>query len=138
MTPGLATRASIQLANAPRARRAGRLGTMRLSRLIVPVLVLAVSGCTSSTGPGAASSPGSATAPAATQSPPRPGAWDWPNYHRDPAHTGLAAAAPPAGPGAAAGTPGRDLVRAASTRHEQGDGFGPPGIMDLRVAPTGR
>ncbi len=34
--------------------------------------------------------------------------------------------------------PDRDPVRAASTRHEQGDGFGPLGIMDLRVAPTGR
>src|SRR6266516_6576410 len=74
----------------------GRLGGMRLSRLIVPALVLAVAGCTSSANPGTASSPGSATAPAATQSPPSPGAWDWPNYHRDPAHTG-SAAAPPAG-----------------------------------------
>src|SRR5215470_2047984 len=75
----------------------GRLGGMRLSRLIVPALALAVAGCTSSPGPGTASSPGSATAPAATRSPPSPGAWDWPNYHRDPAHTGLAGAAPPAG-----------------------------------------
>ena len=74
----------------------GRLDAMRLSRLIVPALVLAVAGCTSSANPGTASSPGSATAPAATQSPPSPGAWDWPNYHRDPAHTG-SAAAPPAG-----------------------------------------
>jgi outer membrane protein assembly factor BamB len=71
---------------------------MRLSRLIVPALALAVAGCTGPAGPGTASSPGSATAPAATQSPPRPGAWDWPNYHRDPAHTGFAGAAPPAGP----------------------------------------
>jgi outer membrane protein assembly factor BamB len=70
---------------------------MRLSRLIVPALALAVAGCTSSPGPGTASSPGSATAPAATQSPPSPGAWDWPSYHRDPAHTGFAGAAPPAG-----------------------------------------
>jgi outer membrane protein assembly factor BamB len=75
----------------------GRLGGMRPSRLIVPALALAVSGCTSSPGPGTASSPGSATAPAATQSPSSPGAWDWPNYHRDPAHTGFAGAAPPAG-----------------------------------------
>jgi outer membrane protein assembly factor BamB len=70
---------------------------MRLARLIVPILALAVSGCTSSPGPGAASSPGSATAPAATRSPPSPGGWDWLNYHRDPAHTGFAGAAPPAG-----------------------------------------
>src|SRR5215467_4812355 len=78
----------------------GRLGGMRLSRLIVPVLALAlaVAGCTGSAGPGTASSPGSATAPAATRSPPSPGAWDWPNYHRDPAHTGFAGGAPPAGP----------------------------------------
>ena len=82
---------------ARRARRAGRLGAMRLSRLIVPVLALAVSGCTSSPGPGTASSPGSATAPAATQSPPSPGAWDWPNYHGDPAHTRFAGANTAAG-----------------------------------------
>ena len=69
---------------------------MRLSRLVAPALVLFVAGCTSSAGPGAASSPGSATAPVATRSPPSPGAWDWPNYHRDPAHTGFAEA-PPAG-----------------------------------------
>src|SRR5215813_5795646 len=71
---------------------------VRLSRLIVLPLALLVSGCMSSATPVAPSSPGSATAPAATRSPPRPGAWDWPSYHRDPAHTGLAAAAPPAGP----------------------------------------
>src|SRR5436189_2583854 len=75
----------------------GRLGGMRLSRLIVPALVLLITGCTSSAGPGTASSSGSATAPAATQSPPSPGAWNWPNYHNDPAHTGYAAATPPAG-----------------------------------------
>jgi outer membrane protein assembly factor BamB len=71
---------------------------MRLSRLMVPTLVLLVSGCTSSSGPVTASFPGSATAPAATQTPPRPGAWDWLSYHHDPAHTGFAAATPPAGP----------------------------------------
>jgi polyvinyl alcohol dehydrogenase (cytochrome) len=81
---------------------------MRLSRLIVPVLALAICGCTSSPGPGTASSPGSATAPAATQSPPSPGAWDWPNYHRDPAHTGFAGAAPPAGRLSIAWTRGLD------------------------------
>src|SRR5690349_6483689 len=86
----------------------GRLGGMRLSRLIVPVLALAICGCTSSPGPGTASSPGSATAPAATQSPPSPGAWDWPNYHRDPAHTGFAGAAPPAGRLSIAWTRGLD------------------------------
>ena len=75
----------------------GRLGGVRLSPLVVPALVLLIAGCTSSPAPRAASSPGSATAPAATQSPPSAGAWDWPNYHRDPAHTGFAGATPPAG-----------------------------------------
>src|SRR5690242_14149649 len=88
----------------------GQTGGMRLSRLIVPALALAlaVAGCTGPASPGTASSPGSATAPAATQSPPSPGAWDWPNYHRDPAHTGFAVAAPPAGRLSIAWTRGLD------------------------------
>jgi polyvinyl alcohol dehydrogenase (cytochrome) len=74
---------------------------MRLLRPTVLMLVLLVSACTSVGTPQPAptahsSRPG--TAPAATRSPPRPGAWDWPNYHRDPAHTGFAGAAPSAGP----------------------------------------
>ena len=91
------------------AARCGRLGVMRLSRLTFLSLFLLLSGCASAAAPAAARSPRAATtssaaARAATQSPPAPGAWDWPNYHNDPAHTGLAAAGPPAGPLAIAWT----------------------------------
>jgi outer membrane protein assembly factor BamB len=99
---------------------------MRLSRLIVPALAVAVCACTSSPGRGTASSPGSATAPAATQSPPRPGAWDWPDYHRDPAHTGFAGETPPAGP-----------LSIAWTRRLDGAVYGQPlAIGGLVVAAT--
>jgi outer membrane protein assembly factor BamB len=70
---------------------------MRLSRPTVLTVVLLLSGCTSTATPGTAHSPSPVTAPAETQSPPSPGAWNWPNYHNDPAHTGFAAATPPAG-----------------------------------------
>jgi outer membrane protein assembly factor BamB len=96
-----------RLATAPAAgprggRRSGRLGRMRLSRLTAVLLALAVTGCA---GTGAAPSPSAAAAPAASTaaglagtvpaSP--PAAWDWPNYHRDPAHTGYSPSTPPPG-----------------------------------------
>ena len=81
----------------------GRLGSVRLSRLTVTALVLLIAGCTSTATPPAvhtpAVTPGPARpAPVATESPPKAGAWDWLNYHFDPAHTGFNAATPPAGP----------------------------------------
>jgi outer membrane protein assembly factor BamB len=99
---------------------------MRLSRPTVLMLVLLVSGCTGTGTPETARSSSSGTAPAATQSPPRPGAWDWPNYHRDPAHTGLAAATPSAGP-----------LSIAWTRQLDGAVYGQPlAIGGLVIAAT--
>jgi outer membrane protein assembly factor BamB len=99
---------------------------MRLSRPTVLTLVLLVSGCTSTGTPGTAPSSRPVTAPAATQSPPRPGAWDWPNYHRDPAHTGFADATPPAG-----------RLSVAWTRQLDGAVYGQPlAIGGLVIAAT--
>ncbi|HEV3289076.1 MAG TPA: PQQ-binding-like beta-propeller repeat protein, partial [Streptosporangiaceae bacterium] len=77
----------------------GRLGLMRLSWLTV--LALAVTGCASS---GAVPSPSPAATPAHVAASPAgsapaglPAAWNWPNYHRDPAHTGYSPSTPPAG-----------------------------------------
>jgi outer membrane protein assembly factor BamB len=102
---------------------------MRLFRPTVLMLVLMVSGCTSAGAPQPAQtahSPRPGTAPAATRSPPSPGAWDWPNYHRDPAHTGLAAAAPAAGP-----------LSVAWTRRLDGAVYGQPlAIGGLVIAAT--
>jgi polyvinyl alcohol dehydrogenase (cytochrome) len=99
---------------------------MRLSRPTVLTLVLLVSGCTSTGAPGTAPSSRPVTAPAATQSPPRPGAWDWPNYHRDPAHTGFADATPPAG-----------RLSVAWTRRLDGAVYGQPlAIGGLVIAAT--
>ena len=102
---------------------------MRLLRPTVLMLVVLVSACSSAGTPQPAQtahSPRPGTAPAATRSPPRPGAWDWPNYHRDPAHTGLAAAAPAAGP-----------LSIAWTRRLDGAVYGQPlAIGRLVVAAT--
>ena len=76
---------------------------MRLSRLTAALLALAVTGCASG---GAASSVSTATPAASTRSPAaaasttpatQQAAWNWPNYHRDAAHTGYAPGSPPAG-----------------------------------------
>lgn len=77
---------------------------MRLPPLRVLVLILAVSGCATTSAPGAAQSP-TAAAPGQSSATTGPqshlsadtGAWDWPVYHHDPARTGYAAATPPAG-----------------------------------------
>jgi outer membrane protein assembly factor BamB len=76
---------------------------MRLSRLTPALLALAVTGCAS----GGAAPPASTPAPAASTLSPattasttpaaRQAAWNWPNYHRDAAHTGYAPGTPPAG-----------------------------------------
>jgi outer membrane protein assembly factor BamB len=103
---------------------------MRLTRPNVLSLLLLLSGCASAGGPAPAHSPsatpGAATAPAATQSPPASGAWNWPNYHNDPAHTGFAAASPTAGP-----------LAVAWTRRLDGAVYGQPlAIGNLVVAAT--
>jgi PQQ-like domain len=76
---------------------------MRLSRLTAALLALAVTGCA---GGGGLPVPSPAAPAASTRSPAtaastapagRPAAWNWPNYHRDPAHTGYAPSTPPAG-----------------------------------------
>ncbi len=109
----------------------GQTGRMRLARLIVPVLAAAVSGCAVSGcagpgTPGTAHTPSDAPAPAVTQSPPGPGAWDWPGYHRDPAHSGYAPAVPPAGP-----------LSIAWTRRLDGAVYGQPlAIGGLVIAAT--
>ncbi|HEY6274999.1 MAG TPA: PQQ-binding-like beta-propeller repeat protein [Streptosporangiaceae bacterium] len=75
---------------------------MCLSRPAVVLLALAATGCASSGA--AASSPAASVTPAASTASPTgsapattPAAWNWPNYHRDPAHTGYAPGTPPAG-----------------------------------------
>ncbi len=76
---------------------------MRLSRLTVALLAVAVTGCASG---GTAPSPSAAASAARTRSPAAaasttpagsPSAWNWPNYHRDASHTGYAPSTPPAG-----------------------------------------
>ncbi len=76
---------------------------MRLTRFTMALLALAVAGCAGG-GLAPAASP---AAPARTRSPAAaastspagpPAAWNWPNYHRDAAHTGYAPGTPPAGP----------------------------------------
>jgi polyvinyl alcohol dehydrogenase (cytochrome) len=103
---------------------------MRLTRPTVLSLLLLLSGCASAGGPAPAYSPsatpGAGTAPAATRSPPAPGAWNWPNYHNDPAHAGFAAASPPAGP-----------LAVAWTRRLDGAVYGQPLVIgNLVVAAT--
>ena len=74
---------------------------MRLSRLTPALLALAITGC----GGGGAAPPASTATPAASPLPPAASttpatqqpAWNWPNYHRDAAHTGYAPGSPPAG-----------------------------------------
>jgi outer membrane protein assembly factor BamB len=104
---------------------------MRLSRLTVPLLALAVGGCASAGSAGVASPPSS---PAATSPGPSalgrsasgPVSPDWPNYHRDPAHTGFAAATPPAG-----------TLSIAWTRQLDGAVYGQPlAVGGLVVAAT--
>lgn len=113
----------------PAPRSGGPVGQtwrVRLFRPTVLALVLAVCGCTSASTPEAAHSSRPGTAPAATRSPPHPGAWDWPNYHRDPAHTGVGAAAPAAGP-----------MSIAWTRRLDGAVYGQPLVIGgLVVAAT--
>jgi outer membrane protein assembly factor BamB len=104
---------------------------VRLSRLSVIPLVLLVAGCTSTATPPAAHTPAATTgparpAPAATKSPPEAGAWDWLNYHYDPAHTGFNAATPAAGP-----------LSIAWTRRLDGAVYGQPlAIGGLVIAAT--
>ena len=104
---------------------------MRLSRLTVVPLVLLIAGCTSTATrpagptPTATTAPAT-TAPAATESPPRAGAWDWLNYHYDPAHTGFNPATPAAGP-----------LSIAWTRRLDGAVYGQPlAIGGLVIAAT--
>ena len=74
---------------------------MRLSRLTPALLALAITGC----GGGGGAPPASTATPAASPLPPAASttpatqqpAWNWPNYHRDAAHTGYAPGSPPAG-----------------------------------------
>ena len=115
---------------APMAGRSGRLGRMRLTRLTVALLALAVTGCASG---GLAPAP-SPAAPARTRSPAvastspaaAPAAWDWPNYHRDAAHTGYAPGIPPAG-----------LLAIAWRRRLNGAVYGQPlAIAGLVIAAT--
>ncbi len=113
------------------AGQSGRLGRMRLSRLTMALLALAVTGCASG-GVAPAPQPGgpardpiarrlASTAPAAA-----PAAWDWPNYHRDAAHTGYAPGTPPAG-----------LLAIAWRRRLNGAVYGQPlAIAGLIIAAT--
>jgi len=109
---------------------------VRLSRITVVPLALLIAGCTGTATPPAAHSPTATTAPAttapattapaATESPPEAGAWDWLNYHYDPAHTGFNAATPPAGP-----------LSIAWTRRLDGAVYGQPlAIGGLVIAAT--
>jgi polyvinyl alcohol dehydrogenase (cytochrome) len=119
----------------------GRLGLMRLSRLTVlalavsVLLALAVTGCASS---GAVPSPSPAatqahiaaspagSAPAGSAPAGLPAAWNWPNYHRDPAHTGYSP-----------GTPRAGLLAIAWRRQLNGAVYGQPlAVGGLVIAAT--
>jgi outer membrane protein assembly factor BamB len=84
-----------------RPTQSGRLGRMRLSRLTPALLALAITGCGGGGGapPASTATPAASTrSPAASTTPAaQPAAWNWPNYHRDAAHTGYAPDTPPAG-----------------------------------------
>jgi outer membrane protein assembly factor BamB len=103
---------------------------MRLTRLTVALLALTATGCASG---GVAPSPSPAAArtrsPAATASTrpaTRPDAWNWPNYHRDPAHTGYAP-----------GTPSAGLLGIAWRRRLNGAVYGQPlAVGGLVIAAT--
>lgn len=66
---------------------------MLSARLAAPLLALVACACTN---PGTATGPGPG-ARAATRSPASPGAWDWPQYHRDQVRSGYAPGIPAAG-----------------------------------------
>jgi outer membrane protein assembly factor BamB len=105
---------------------------MRLSRLTVALLALAVTGCASGGGgpaPSPAAPAASTRSPAATASTTPaapPAAWNWPNYHRDAAHTGYAP-----------GTPRPGLLAIAWRRRLNGAVYGQPlAVGGLVIAAT--
>ena len=105
---------------------------MRLSRLTVALLALAVTGCASGGGvpaPSPAAPAASTRSPAAAASTTPaapPAAWNWPNYHRDAAHTGYAP-----------GTPRPGLLAIAWRRRLNGAVYGQPLAIDgLVIAAT--